>query len=117
VLIFADIIMGQVEELEEDQDLCASCKKPSVSKCTNCRDVFYCSKECQKRHWKEHKFSCKSLPYKIGQSKVLGKFLEASRDVKKGDVLFNEPPLVVGPVAVSNPICLNCYRAVDGKFL
>ncbi len=108
--------MGQIEELEEDQDLCASCQKPAESKCTNCREVFYCARDCQKKHWKQHKFDCQGLLYKIGQSKVLGKFLEAAKDIKKGEIIFKDSPLVIGPVAVTPPVCLHCYKPVDGSF-
>lgn len=27
-------------------------------KCSRCRSVFYCSRACQKKHWKEHKKWC-----------------------------------------------------------
>ena len=30
-----------------------------VRACGNCNSVMYCSKVCQKQHWKEHKTSCK----------------------------------------------------------
>ncbi|KIP03296.1 hypothetical protein PHLGIDRAFT_245089 [Phlebiopsis gigantea 11061_1 CR5-6] len=36
------------------------CLKDGTAVCTNCRLVLYCSKECQKRHWKVHKEDCKS---------------------------------------------------------
>ena len=109
--------MGQIEELDEDQDICATCKKAAETKCTNCRNVFYCSKECQKKHWKEHKYECKSMPYKIGKSPELGRFLEASRDLKKDEILWTEAPLVVAPVAVTPPVCLHCYNLVDGSYM
>ena len=111
--------MGQVEELEDDQDLCSYCQKvfEVLTKCTACRKVCYCEKACQKKHWKEHKFECKSLPYKIGQSPDVGRFLEASRDVQKGEVLWTESPLVVGPVPVTPPVCLQCYAPVNGSYL
>ena len=108
--------MGQIEELDEDQDICATCNKAAETKCTNCRKVFYCSKECQKRHWKEHKYDCKSMPYKIGKSPELGRFLEASRDLKKDEILWTEAPLVIGPVTVTPPVCLHCYNPVDGSY-
>ena len=39
--------------------LCANCKiKPAEKVCARCRAVSYCSKECQRMHWKEHKASC-----------------------------------------------------------
>lgn len=108
--------MGQIEELNDDQDFCAACKKAAETKCTNCRKVFYCSKECQKKHWKEHKFECKSLPYKIGKNDELGRFLIAAKDVKKGDILWTESPLVVAPNTITSPVCLNCYSPVDGSY-
>jgi hypothetical protein len=54
---------------------CASCYRPhgdhnnehnehnehKLSRCSGCRCVFYCGKECQKEHWKEHKEMCKRL--------------------------------------------------------
>jgi hypothetical protein len=37
------------------------------------------------------------------------RYLAASRDLKAGDVLIDEPPLVIGPCADSLYICLGCY--------
>ena len=42
---------------------CASCERTSVAparlrRCAACHDVAYCSKECQQRHWRYHKFRC-----------------------------------------------------------
>ena len=34
--------MGQIEELEEDQELCAACNIKIGKKCTNCYQVSYC---------------------------------------------------------------------------
>ena len=58
--------MGLIEEFDSDDiGLCAMCGKTAETKCTACKAVFYCSKGCQKKHWKEHKFECKKLPYKV----------------------------------------------------
>ena len=57
--------MGLIEEFDDDVGLCALCGKTAETKCTACKAVFYCSKVCQKKHWKEHKFECKKLPYKV----------------------------------------------------
>ena len=32
----------------------------SFNKCGNCRKVYYCSRECQKADWKQHKHVCKA---------------------------------------------------------
>jgi hypothetical protein len=109
--------MGLIEDFDsEDLGICPVCKKSAETKCTACKAVFYCSKGCQKKHWKEHKFQCKKLPYKVESSPLLGKYLVASRDLEAGEIVFSESPLVVGPVAVTHPICLACYSTVDGSY-
>ena len=40
-------------------DHCALCGKGGAkSKCADCRQVSYCSRDCQKAHWKTHKSVC-----------------------------------------------------------
>lgn len=48
---------------------CAECNVPfwqevgpwkKCKPCSGCREVYYCSKVCQKKHWSEHKMSCAS---------------------------------------------------------
>ena len=45
------------------RETCASCmiknEGGSFRKCGGCGYVRYCSRECQKKHWKEHKTYCK----------------------------------------------------------
>ena len=61
--------MGLIEELEDnDVGECPVCNKVAETKCTACKAVFYCSRDCQKKHWKAHKFDCKSLPYKVSKT-------------------------------------------------
>lgn len=39
---------------------CAACETTEhLSQCSQCRAVWYCSKECQILHWKKHKKACK----------------------------------------------------------
>lgn len=47
--------------------VCAFCtvEKANLQKCSRCKSVLYCNKECQKLHWKAHKPRCfppKTLP-------------------------------------------------------
>ncbi|KAI1270369.1 hypothetical protein F5Y18DRAFT_421861 [Xylariaceae sp. FL1019] len=38
--------------------VCSICKKPTEKKCSKCREILYCSRECQKSDWKTHKKDC-----------------------------------------------------------
>ena len=42
---------------------CSACGKESntLKKCDGCKCVWYCDKECQNKHWKEHKKECKVI--------------------------------------------------------
>ncbi len=37
---------------------CDRCGKRTETRCSACKDTFYCSRECQKKSWKAHKLSC-----------------------------------------------------------
>ena len=37
---------------------CNRCRKVATKKCANCETVKYCSRECQRQDWKEHKKVC-----------------------------------------------------------
>ncbi|KAJ7213267.1 hypothetical protein C8J57DRAFT_1483389 [Mycena rebaudengoi] len=41
---------------------CSSCSSPSAAlkQCSGCLKTRYCNSECQKRHWKVHRKTCKS---------------------------------------------------------
>ena len=41
--------------------LCASCSKKAKLMCSTCVLARYCSKECQAKHWKQHKTECSAL--------------------------------------------------------
>ena len=47
--------------------LCAFCEESplraaiALSRCGRCKQVSYCSADCQKAHWKLHKKTCKPL--------------------------------------------------------
>ncbi len=51
----------KAEELEDKKGgCCASCKKKceSLKRCLRCLTVKYCSVECQRGHWSQHKSVC-----------------------------------------------------------
>jgi hypothetical protein len=38
---------------------CETCgKEPTTIICSKCKSAFYCSEECQKKHWKIHNEIC-----------------------------------------------------------
>jgi hypothetical protein len=44
--------------------ICRGCGKMQINnmmRCTNCKHIYYCSKECQKIGWKFHKKDCKRI--------------------------------------------------------
>jgi hypothetical protein len=55
------------EKIKHDMsDQCAKCGKAQslvgrLKKCQVCQKTYYCGKECQRSHWKEHKKVCKTL--------------------------------------------------------
>ena len=47
-----------------DKAKCASCgvKNQVMKRCTKCKAVVYCTRECQVKHWQAHKFLCGPNP-------------------------------------------------------
>ena len=42
---------------------CSICYKQTNKKCKKCFTIYYCSKVCQKKDWKQHKKICKIKEY------------------------------------------------------
>ena len=40
---------------------CGFCGSLAEVKCSNCKAIYYCDRNCQKRHWKQHKTACKQI--------------------------------------------------------
>lgn len=59
------LVAGNVDATTEylDRKTCSGCGcvAAKLSKCARCELVAYCSKECQKMHWPEHKGDCKRV--------------------------------------------------------
>ena len=37
---------------------CAGCGDLALQKCTRCKITYYCTRACQRAHWKQHKLVC-----------------------------------------------------------
>eukprot|EP00520_Triparma_pacifica_P015585 CAMPEP_0118638362 /NCGR_PEP_ID=MMETSP0785-20121206/3640_1 /TAXON_ID=91992 /ORGANISM="Bolidomonas pacifica, Strain CCMP 1866" /LENGTH=347 /DNA_ID=CAMNT_0006529599 /DNA_START=34 /DNA_END=1075 /DNA_ORIENTATION=- len=94
---------------------CAVCSKSATSKCSICKAVYYCSRDCQRKDYKGHKRTCKKVPSlpptKVLQSPSRGRHLVATRPLCCGtDVLRDEP--LVPPVLnrdKRSSLCSSCF--------
>lgn len=72
-------------------DCMATCS--SLKRCAQCKEVKYCSKKCQARAWKQgHKHSCGKICIRAVPGKGMG--VIAMRDIKRGEVVVSENPLL-----------------------
>jgi hypothetical protein len=103
---------------------CALCTQSGSSvelkRCVNCPDTYYCSRECQRQHWKIHKKQCNTytappssshdLPINSSNprqsteslSKVTpiprkGQGVVATHKIPKGTRILSERPIFVVP--------------------
>lgn len=90
----------------------ALCGRPAEQRCAGCSDVHYCGRPCQRKHWKTHRLACRA--YCVDSSPLVGRRLKASRDLKAGEVILRDKPLVVGPKSFK-PVCLGCYGPIKGR--
>ena len=59
---FANLTMASNTDPVEKQNCCAGCRQNTQKpkRCSRCREVLYCSVECQRKHWPQHKIVCTS---------------------------------------------------------
>jgi len=82
-------------------DLCPVCQAPSLSSCRTCKKISYCSKGHQRSHWKVHKIDC--FPLLEQEDEILGRRLIATRNIKQGEIILREKPIISGPKIVILP--------------
>ncbi|XP_050091756.1 SET domain-containing protein SmydA-8-like isoform X2 [Anopheles aquasalis] len=51
--------------------------------------------------------------YTVKRSDQVGRYIVASKDLKAGEAIIEVLPLVVGPCAESDPVCLGCHRTFE----
>ncbi|XP_058443703.1 SET domain-containing protein SmydA-8 [Malaya genurostris] len=90
-------------------EICAVCGIPARRKCGGCQQVTYCDQNHQRQHWKDtHRSECRC--YKISSNSLLGRHLTATRAIRRGEIIYRDPPLLLGPKVGSVPVCLGCHR-------
>jgi len=58
------VVSLKVSEHDEQKKICWYCNKESEAKlkiCSKCTKARYCSVDCQRAHWSEHKKICKGM--------------------------------------------------------
>lgn len=84
------------------------------SKCSRCKAVWYCSRECQVKHWATHKKSCRDMV----QTTVSESVVEPKLPEKEGLKVTEEDKRVVERVTTSiKPVVVEreYVREVDAK--
>ncbi len=58
-----DEMKAVLEEQGGSLKYCANCNisAPNLKKCGRCKDIYYCSRECQVVNWTKHKPNCGKL--------------------------------------------------------
>ena len=51
--------------------------------------------------------------YRVAHSSEVGRHLVVTRPLRKGEVVFQDRPLVTGPSRESEPCCVSCYRPLN----
>ena len=83
-----------------DRQVCFKCQKTApgkkkLLKCAGCHAITYCSKECQVADFKRHKWNC--LPVMVTEIPGKGRGLVAARDIKMGELIFKDKPVIKVP--------------------
>ena len=94
---------------------CFICSELAELVCQKCEKVAFCSEDHGRLHCREGFAQC--FPYRVGCTDGVGRQLLTTRDVIKGEVIYVEDPIVVGPTQECAPICLCCLRAIDTSYL
>ncbi|KAG5683117.1 hypothetical protein PVAND_012418 [Polypedilum vanderplanki] len=96
-----------------DRGKCAVCNNQAKSRCSGCVQAFYCSVEHQRADWKNHKPLCS--PMRVCHNEKIGRHYVATRDIKPGEIVLREAPLIIGPSQVTVPVCVGCLKEVREK--
>ncbi|XP_062700427.1 SET domain-containing protein SmydA-8-like [Aedes albopictus] len=95
---------------------CAVCGVSGGKRCGGCQQVSYCGRDHQRQHWKAgHREQCRC--FKISKNATLGRHLTATRPINRGEVIYTDTPLLLGPKIASTAVCLGCHRSLAPQLL
>ena len=85
----------RMPEKLSDRTICSKCGligSKELNKCSLCHSITYCGEECEREDLVRHRDNC--IPVMVTELAGKGRGLVASRDIKVGDVIFNEQAAV-----------------------
>lgn len=97
--------------------ICCVCKNPGSKMCSKCYNVRYCSEECQKQDWSEHKNDCKypELPisYKDPYQKDVMWICDYDEEKKITSVFIGHGEKYVAYIPTLNEVARQKYLLKD----
>ena len=79
--------------------------------CPDCQLVWTCSD-----HANFHSADGRCFPFKVSVREGRGKCLVATRDIRPGELILRDKPILQSPYTKTKPQCLQCARRVDGSY-
>jgi threonine dehydratase len=64
----ADLYTNNTVEGLIDGFKCKKCQKQAFKRCSKCKSVWYCCKECQVGDWSDHKTACNKIAKEIKEN-------------------------------------------------
>lgn len=108
-------ILRDNSQTEDMLDKCFLCGHDrDLISCPKCGQVAFCGPEHGSLHSDEELEEC--YPYKVDHKEGVGRCLVATRQIEAGQLIFKETPLTVGPLHETKPVCLVCWKTVDGSY-
>ncbi|KZV63691.1 hypothetical protein PENSPDRAFT_691418 [Peniophora sp. CONT] len=87
---------------------CAQCEKDvnTAKLCSGCKEVYYCGKECQRKHWGTHKSQCQRTYRAVGIDILDGLGTQSATHVRidSKDLIWREGSLSPISVKVGFPV-------------
>ena len=102
---------------------CATCAKPGARKrCSACRGPWYCSRECQKANWAEHRETCKAMSRKIKMDEadfkdMLEKVGQEDDDDREPCPICFETLVDPVPLKCKHKMCFTCLEKLAASVL
>ncbi|KAF1845543.1 SET domain-containing protein [Cucurbitaria berberidis CBS 394.84] len=89
--------------------MCALCSQSGLDsdlkRCARCLTTYYCSRECQRQHWKAHKAECITNAQRIYEVRSIpgkGQGMIAKCKIPRGTRIISEKPIFIVPRGVND---------------